>query len=193
MVNTLAWTIGTLALRPDIQETAYAAIIAAAPGSPATTSPDLNDDTAVPYITALMKESLRHFSTLRLSLPRAAYKDLVYADRRIPQGTTLLLNVWAANHDPHVFGADADEFHPERYLREPDLPHASYGFGTRMCAGFHLANRQLYVLLVMLVWSFRIEVSEREGERGWKMRPLEVSGDVRVVEETCWGRHGLTD
>ena len=26
MVNTLAWTIGTLALRPDIQETAYAAI-----------------------------------------------------------------------------------------------------------------------------------------------------------------------
>lgn len=172
MVNTLAWTIGTLALRPDIQETAYAAITAAY-GEDGT--PNLDEENGVPYITALMKESLRQFSTLRLSLPRTAYKDIAYNDLLIPKGTTMFLNVWAANHDESVFGSDVYTFKPERYLNEPELPHASYGFGTRMCAGFHLANRQLYVLLLMLIWSFRIERSEEGEEQRWSMRPLEVS------------------
>ena len=168
MVNTLAWAIGTLALRPDIQSAAYSAITTV---YGTTTPPDPGDEAGVPYITALVKESLRHFSTLRLSLPRAAYKDLTYDDFLIPKGTTMFLNVWAANHDESVFGPDAWSFRPERFLEEPELPHASYGFGTRMCAGVHLANRQLYVLLLMLVWRFRIEGDEETG----RLRPLEVS------------------
>ena len=102
MVNTLAWTIGTLALRPDIQETAHAAIREVY----GQNSPDLNDDNGVPYITALMKEGLRQFSTLRLSLPRAAWKDIEYNCTFIPKGTTMFLNVWDANHDETVFGPD---------------------------------------------------------------------------------------
>ena len=172
MVNTLAWAIGTLALRPDIQETAHAAI---SDVYGAENAPNPDDENGVPYITALMKESLRQFSTLRLSLPRTAYKDIEYDGLVIPKGTTMFLNAWAANHDESVFGPDVYSFRPERYLNEPEMPHASYGFGTRMCAGFHLANRQLYVLLLMLVWTFKIEISEDEGERHWEMRPLEVS------------------
>lgn len=175
MVNTLAWTIGTLALRPDIQETAHAAIVSACGREKA---PNLDEENSVPYITALMKESLRQFSTLRLSLPRTSYKDIEYNDLLIPRGTTMFLNVWAANHDESVFGPDVYVFKPERYLNEPEMPHASYGFGTRMCAGFHLANRQLYVLLLMLIWAFKIEPSKEAEEQGWSMRPLEVSGNI---------------
>lgn len=175
MVNTLAWTLGTLATRPDIQRAAHDAITSSL-ASPSHT-PDFSPSAPeIPYITALMKESLRHFSTLRLSLPRAAYKDIRYHDLHIPQGTTMLLNVWAANHDESVFGEDVWEFRPERFWEEPELPHASYGFGTRMCAGVHLANRQLYVVLLMLVWGFWIEGGEEEGLR---MRPLEVSTAAR--------------
>lgn len=184
MVNTLAWTIGTLALRPDIQQSAYEAICSV---SGAQDVPNLEDDNGVPYITALMKESLRQFSTLRLSLPRAAYKDIEYGDLVVPKGTTMFLNVWAANHDESVFGSNVYDFKPERYLNEPDLPHASYGFGTRMCAGFHLANRQLYVLLLMLIWSFKIEPSEESGRQAWQMRPLEVHESLHII----YGRHGI--
>lgn len=174
MVNTLAWTIGTLALRPDIQAAAYSAITSV---YGADVLPDPNDEQGVPYITALMKESLRHFSTLRLSLPRAAHRDVSYGDFLIPTGTTMFLNVWAVNHDDSVFGKDVWTFRPERYLEEPELPHASYGFGTRMCAGVHLANRQLEVLLTKLVWKFRIE-SDGSMEQ---LRPLEVS-HIAMVE-----------
>jgi len=171
MVNTLAWTIGTLAIRPDIQDKAYKAICEAY--SSETWGP-IEDEHGVPYIDALVKECLRTFSVLRLSLPRSAWKDIQYGDIFIPKGTTVFLNAWGCNRDETVFGSDADAFRPERFLDDPDLPHAAYGFGTRMCAGFHLANRQLYVLLLRLIWSFRIEMSKVPAERIERMRPLEV-------------------
>ncbi|TKA34704.1 hypothetical protein B0A54_13304 [Friedmanniomyces endolithicus] len=171
MVNTLAWTIGTLAIRPDIQDKAYKAICEAY--SSETWGP-IEDEHGVPYIDALVKECLRTFSVLRLSLPRAAWKDIQYGDVFIPKGTTVFLNAWGCNRDETVFGDDADAFRPERFLDDPDLPHAAYGFGTRMCAGFHLANRQLYVLLLRLIWSFRVEMSKVPAERIESIRPLEV-------------------
>lgn len=170
MVNTLSWAIGTLALRPDIQESAYKAICDAYGKD---NWGDINDENSVPYITALVKECLRSFSVLRLSLPRAAWKDIQYGDMFIPKGTTVFLNAWGCNRDETVF-PDANVFRPERFLDDPDLPHAAYGFGTRMCAGFHLANRQQYILMQRLIWSFKIELSKDPAEQGWQMRPLEV-------------------
>ena len=172
MVNTLAWSIGTLALRPDIQETAYAAL-RSVHGS--RTWGPIEDETSVPYINALVKECLRTFCVLRLSLPRAAWKDIHYGDIFIPKGTTVFLNAWGCNRDESVYGPDADVFRPERFLEDPDLPHAAYGFGTRMCAGFHLANRQLYISILRFIWSFKIELSRDPAEKKWQMRPLEVS------------------
>ena len=172
MVNTLAWSIGTLALRPEIQEAAYKSICEVYSEK---TWGAIEDENSVPYINALVKECLRSFCVLRLSLPRAAWKDVQYGDLFIPKGTTVFLNAWGCNRDESVYGPNADAFRPERFIENPDLPHAAYGFGTRMCAGFHLANRQLYVLILRLIWSFKIELSKEPGENGWQMRPLEVS------------------
>lgn len=171
MVNTISWSIATLALRKDVQDKAYAAICEVY-GSGGWG--DIEEENGVPYITALVKECLRSFCVLRLSLPRAAWKDITYEGMFIPKGTTVFLNAWGCNRDESVFGPDVDVFRPERYLEDPNLPHAAYGFGTRMCAGFHLANRQLYVLLLRLIWSFKIETSKDPTERFDKMRPLEV-------------------
>ncbi|KAK3717675.1 hypothetical protein LTR37_005742 [Vermiconidia calcicola] len=170
MVNTLAWSIGTFALRPDIQDRAYQSICDVY-GSKSWGP--IEDENSVPYITALVKECLRTFCVLRLSLPRATWKDVQYGDIFIPKGTTVFLNAWGCNRDEDVFGPDAEVFRPERYLEDPELPHAAYGFGTRMCAGFQLANRQLHVLILRLLWSFKIEPSEDPGESDWQMRPLE--------------------
>jgi cytochrome P450 len=172
MVNTLAWSIGTFAHRPDIQEKAYQSICEVYGNK--SWGP-IEDETAVPYITALVKEILRVFCVLRISLPRAAWKDIQYGDFFIPKGTTVFLNAWGCNRDESVYGSDVDVFRPERFLDDPDLPHAAYGFGTRMCAGFHLANRQMYIFLLRLLWSFKIEMSKDPLDNNWQARPLEVS------------------
>ncbi len=171
MVNTLAWAVGTLALRPDIQEKAYNSIVEA---HGADSWGNTDDETGVPYMNALVKECLRTFSVLRLSLPRKTYKDIQYGDMFIPTGTTVFLNAWGCNRDEKVYGSDADAFRPERFLDDPDLPHAAYGFGTRMCAGFHLANRQSYIFLLRLIWSFKIERSLYPEDNNWNVDPLKV-------------------
>ena len=53
MVNTLAWSIATFARRPDIQDKAYQAICEV---YGTNNWGAIEDETAVPYMTALVKE-----------------------------------------------------------------------------------------------------------------------------------------
>lgn len=94
LANTLIWTIGTLAQRPDVQATAYDAIIKV---YGTADWGDVEDETQIPYITALVRESLRFFTVLRMSLPRAAWRDVEYKGLFIPKGSTVFLNAWGCN------------------------------------------------------------------------------------------------
>lgn len=68
--------------------------------------------------------------------------------------------MWAANHDPEQFHSPMT-FIPDRFrdINEAGLgtQHYGYGAGTRMCAGAHLANRELYGILSRLVLAFHIK------------------------------------
>jgi phenylacetate 2-hydroxylase len=67
-------------------------------------------------------------------------------------------NAWAADYDSTHF-KDPTRFLPERYLDVPDgagTPHYGYGAGSRMCAGSHLANRELYTAFIRLISAFEI-------------------------------------
>jgi 3-hydroxyphenylacetate 6-hydroxylase len=93
LANTLIWTIGTLARRPDVQEKTYQAIREV---YEADNWGDVQEE-KVRYLSALVKESLRFFSVLRLSLPRNSIRDIEYKGMFIPQGTTVFLNAWGCN------------------------------------------------------------------------------------------------
>ena len=67
--------------------------------------------------------------------------------------------MWAANHDREHFKSPM-EFVPDRFMGISEAgagtQHYGYGAGTRMYAGSHLANRQLYVVFTRLILAFRI-------------------------------------
>ena len=48
-------------------------------------------------------------------------------------------------------------FRPERWLEQPEAPTFTFGLGSRMCIGIHLAHRELYIILTRVINSFRIE------------------------------------
>jgi len=52
---------------------------------------------------------------------------------------------------------DAEVFRPSRWIEQPDAPLFTYGVGYRMCAGSLLANRELYLVFIRLISSFKIE------------------------------------
>ncbi|KAG2414159.1 hypothetical protein HFD88_003350 [Aspergillus terreus] len=157
-VTTLvAWSIGMLAKRPDIQEKAFKAI-GEFYGQDEPMC-DAHDDQKCAYVAALVRECLRFFTVLRLALPRTSIRDITYNGAVIPKGTVFFLNAWACNMDPEVWH-DPEEFRPERWLEQPDAPMFTYGMGYRMCAGSLLANRELYLVFMRTLNSFRIESDE---------------------------------
>lgn len=54
-----------------------------------------------------------------------------------------------------------------------------------MCAGNQLASRQLYIMLLRLIWAFKIELSKDPAENNWGVDPLLVS--------VCWVTWHLLD
>ncbi|RSL54821.1 3-hydroxyphenylacetate 6-hydroxylase [Fusarium duplospermum] len=154
ITTQVAWSIAYFAQHPEIQEKAKTEI----EKFYATNQPmcDEDDDQKCQYIVALVRECLRYFTVLRLALPRASIKDVVYNGVTIPKGTVVFLNAWACNMDEQVW-TDPEVFRPERWLEQPDAPLFTYGVGYRMCAGSLLANRELYLLYMRLLNSFKIE------------------------------------
>lgn len=56
---------------------------------------------------------------------------------------------------PHTFNV-------ERFLNDTEVgtPHYAYGAGSRMCAGSHLANRELFTAYVRVLTAFEITQSD---------------------------------
>ncbi|KEF55081.1 3-hydroxyphenylacetate 6-hydroxylase [Exophiala aquamarina CBS 119918] len=153
MNSAVSWGIAKLAERQDIQDRALAAIRETYPiDSPLC---DAADDQSCAYLVAVIKEILRYFSVTRLSLPRCTIQDFVYDNKVVPKGTVIFLNVWACNMDPKLWD-DPEVFRPDRWLERPESPIFTFGTGSRMCVGMQLAYRELYVLFLRVLNSFKI-------------------------------------
>ncbi|KAJ7170774.1 cytochrome P450 [Mycena crocata] len=129
--------------------------------------PNFGDKDSLPYIRAIIKESLRWRPVSPLAVPRCTTEDDWYDGYFIPKGTHVIPNVWAMNRDPTIF-PDFDEFRPERFLDStgkldqvpPDthgMGHATFGFGRRICVGMSFASQVLFIQIAMLLWSFDFE------------------------------------
>ncbi|WQF85698.1 Putative cytochrome P450 [Colletotrichum destructivum] len=154
ITTQVAWFVAMLAQRQDIQEKAVAAIREFYDEKQPMC--DAEDDQQCKYIVALVRESLRYYTVLRLALPRASVRDVPYGQTIIPKGSVIFLNAWACNMDSEVW-SDPEVFRPERWLEQPDAPLFTYGVGYRMCAGSLLANRELYLVYMRLLNSFKVE------------------------------------
>jgi 3-hydroxyphenylacetate 6-hydroxylase len=95
-ITTLVqWSVALLAQRKDIQNKAVDEIRKLY--TEKQPLGDADDDQRCEYINALVKECLRFYTVLRLALPRATVKDIVYEGKLIPSGSTIYLNAWACN------------------------------------------------------------------------------------------------
>ncbi len=171
LTTLVAWSMALLAQQPEIQKKAYEEIRKVYSADQILC--DANDDQSIPFIVALVRELLRFYTVLRLSLPRATVKDITYNGHVIPAKSVIFLNAWACNMDPEVW-TDPFTFRPERWLEQPDAPIFTYGLGYRMCAGSLLANREMYTIYLRLLSAF--ELKDVQAEDGGVMETHPVKG-----------------
>ncbi|THG04992.1 cytochrome P450 78A7-like [Camellia sinensis] len=130
-----------------------------------------NDISKLPYLQAVVKETLRvHPPGPLLSWARLSTSDVHLSNGMvIPADTTAMVNMWAITHDPNVWD-DPTVFKPERFLpsevggvdvtsgfdvRGNDLRLAPFGAGRRVCPGKNLGLVTVSLWVAKLVHHFK--------------------------------------
>ncbi|KAI5781861.1 cytochrome P450 phenylacetate 2-hydroxylase-like protein [Geopyxis carbonaria] len=156
--GNLIMALGLLSVRPDLQTRLHDSLLAAYDGDAAAAWRGVAVEEKVPYVTAFVKETLRYWTVIPICLPRVSTAPIPYNNAIIPAGTTFLMNSYAADYDETHF-IDAASFRVERWLEgaQDGTQHYAYGAGSRMCAGSHLANREMFLAISRLVLAFVLE------------------------------------
>jgi len=117
------------------------------------------DMPSLPYVDAIVKETMRLHPVAPLLVPRLAREDTTVAGYDIPTGTRVLVSVWSIGRDPALWDAP-EEFMPERFLgskldvKGQDYELLPFGSGRRMCPGYSLGLKVIQVSLANLLHGF---------------------------------------
>ncbi|RZR91788.1 hypothetical protein BHM03_00019974, partial [Ensete ventricosum] len=129
---------------------------------------------SLPYLQAVVKETLRLHPPVPLMLPRLAEATVEIHDYEIPEGTRLLINIWAIGRDSSLW-TEPEEFLPERFLnKEVDFKgrhfeFIPFGSGRRICPGLPLAYRMVHLMLASMLQRFEWRLPEGKEPRDLDM------------------------
>nr|XP_032815065.1 steroid 21-hydroxylase-like [Petromyzon marinus] len=110
---TLVWAIAFLMHDPQLQERLHAELLRAVGRARA---PLYADRFATPLLRATINEVLRTRPVAPLGIPHLTTRDTSVGGYQLPRGTTVIPNLWAAQHDPDKWS------NPERF--QPDVASA---------------------------------------------------------------------
>ncbi|KXN82241.1 Trichodiene oxygenase [Leucoagaricus sp. SymC.cos] len=115
----------------------------------------------LPYLTAVIKESLRFGHGVVSPLPRVVHGDILVGGRLVPAGTVVSMGQTFMHRNPDIF-VNPMKFDPERWLspqsRELDNHLVPFSKGPRMCLGINLAWCELYLIFGNLFRKLSMEV-----------------------------------
>lgn len=170
----IASFILAMVLHPEVQARAQAELdeVLTDPSSSSKRLPTHADRSSLPYLGAVLNEVYRWNPAAPLGVAHRLTQDDVYEGHFIPEGTTVIPNIWAMLHDENVY-PDPMAFKPERFLssdstsssrsvfaseletpRNPDPRLFAFGFGRRICVGQHFADSALFISLASLLATF---------------------------------------
>jgi cytochrome P450 len=119
---------------------------------------------ACPYLTALIKESLR-FTPPPGRLSRYNPREVEhYNDYKFPPGTIISTSLSMVCKDASIWGSDAEVFRPERWIGKEnedgklDQWVVSFSRGTRICAGFEIAWVEMRLLFAHIFRKFNMSI-----------------------------------
>ncbi|KAF8963608.1 cytochrome P450 [Flammula alnicola] len=141
-----------------------------------------SDFDAMPYLTAVLKESLRFhpvvYGTYRepvkddvlpLSKPITTRSGKVVAEIPVPKGIKIVASISGYHRNKDVFGPDSHVYDPERWIipgRVKNLASVgvygnllSFAGGVRSCIGWRFAVSELQAFIVELVNNFEFSLT----------------------------------
>ncbi|KAL8684238.1 MAG: hypothetical protein Q9218_008370, partial [Villophora microphyllina] len=163
--TALSWGVYALSKRPHYQTRLREEIRANLPSIDDPEAPitaEMLD--GVHFLHAVCNEILRLHSPVTVTLRQAA-KDTSICGNFVPKGTSIVISPTAINANKALWGPDAEDFRPERWLNADNTVNNSggassnYAFltflhGPRSCIGQAFAKAEFAVLVAGVVGRF---------------------------------------
>lgn len=177
--TAMVWAVHLLCPHPEVQTRLREEVRNSIPPidetSTTVTAPDLD---RLPFLHAVCNEVLRLVPPVRLTVREAA-RDTTVQGQFVPAGTRIVLAPMATNTAVSLWGDDAGEFRPDRWLdtsARPDAGRVNYAFmtflhGPRSCIGEKFARAEFAYLLAALVGRFEMELKDKD-------REVEIMGGI---------------
>ncbi|PVG01512.1 cytochrome P450 [Serendipita vermifera] len=200
--TSLAWCLYSLSQNKAAQDRLRAELLEAFPLSEHTEDEDINitmeQMDALPYLDAVVKETLRFHPATENTFREAQEEDIVpvekpYIDKygkerhNIPvkKGDIFMIPIYAINRMEEIWGPDANEFKPERWLSPLPSRHSEFNMasetsnpvwgwggvltfssGQRGCIGFRFAVLEMKAILLQVMRAFEFELAVPKSEIG---------------------------
>ncbi|KAK7452176.1 hypothetical protein VKT23_012279 [Stygiomarasmius scandens] len=182
--SALARVLHLLSTRPDVQDRLRRELLDAR-----KENEDISYDQLVslPYLDAICRETLRLYApvsnifriakqdvVLPLSKPVTGVDGTLISEVHVPRNTSIMISIINSNRNPEIWGPDALEWKPERWLSslpndvvEAHIPGVyshlmTFNAGGRSCIGFKFSQLEMKAILAMLLAKFKFSPSNKE-------------------------------
>ncbi|KAK7116551.1 steroid 17-alpha-hydroxylase/17,20 lyase-like [Littorina saxatilis] len=128
-------------------------------------TPRIQDRGDLPYVEAVVLETLRLASPVSMGLPHLTTDDVTLDGYTIPKGATVFANTLVFHRDPEIY-PDPEAFKPERFLDDAGqlLPAnhplrqsmIAFGVGKRSCVGESFARSRVFLYVTTLLQHFDV-------------------------------------
>ncbi|KAG9308363.1 cytochrome P450 [Chiua virens] len=164
--SSIDTAILALMLHPEVQEVGQRAIDQLTGGQRLLS---LEDRSKLPYIDAVLRETLRWNPVAPLAVPHRLTQPDSYGQWELPVGTTVIANSWHMLHDEAVY-PNPSEFIPQRFINADgtlrdnilDPREIAFGFGRRICPGRYLGEESLWIAIATIIYLFDLSLPTDE-------------------------------
>ncbi|XP_054794105.1 cytochrome P450 704C1-like isoform X1 [Prosopis cineraria] len=191
---TLAWFIYVLCKHPAVQEKVAKEVKEVTNrkemSSPTEFVLSLTDEALekMNYLHAAITETLRLYPAVPVDAKMCFSDDTLPDGYSVNKGDTVAYQPYAMGRMKFIWGDDAEEYRPERWLDENNvfMPESHFKFtafqaGPRICLGKEFAYRQMKIFSAVLVGCFRFELNDDNKVVTYKtMINLHIDGGLHV-------------
>ncbi|KAL0379630.1 UNVERIFIED_CONTAM: cytochrome [Sesamum angustifolium] len=181
--NTLSWFIYVLCKNPLIQENVAQEVRRVIRSPQNEDSVDnfvesITDEALdeMHYLHATLTETLRLYPAVPVDGRCAETDDTLPDGFKLKKGDGVYYMAYAMGRMAYIWGDDAEEFKPERWLKngtfQPESPFKFVAFnaGLRLCLGKDFAYRQMKIFSALLLRFFTVKLSD--DRKAVKYRPM---------------------